>query len=39
MGKEVIPMSEKSDDLIVLEEGGEANVVQACCKSTASSKL
>lgn len=32
-------MREETNDLIVLEEGGEANVVQGCCKSTSSAKL
>ena len=32
-------MCEVTNDLMVLEEGGEANVVNACCKSTTSAKL
>jgi hypothetical protein len=32
-------MLEENNDLIVLEEGGEVNVVNACCQSTASAKL
>jgi hypothetical protein len=39
MGKGVILMSEETNDLIVLEEGGEENVVQACCKGTSAAKL
>lgn len=36
---EVIRMYEEVNDLIVLEEGGEAGVVNACCKTVASAKL
>jgi hypothetical protein len=32
-------MLEENNDLIVLEEGGEVNVVNACCKVAASAKL
>ena len=32
-------MSNKTNDLIVLDEGEEASVVQACCKSAGTAKL
>jgi hypothetical protein len=32
-------MHEENHDLVVLEEGEEAGVVQACCKGGTSSKL
>lgn len=32
-------MHEETNDLIVLEEGGETNIVQTCCKSTTAAKL
>lgn len=32
-------MREENNDLMVLEEGSEEGIVQACCKSSASAKL
>ena len=38
MKREVIPMREENNDLMVLEEGVEVGVVQACC-TTGPAKL
>jgi len=39
MKKEVRRMREVHEDLMVLEEGSTAGVVQSCCKGGASAKV